>query len=317
MMDANQQPVTGTIYKIERLAVYDGPGIRTVIFLKGCPLRCLWCTSPESQQRPPQIGQYRDKCTGCPACIEACPNHAVTNGGDTPTGPRPVTIKREHCRRCCGECATACPNGALKIIGQEVTADDVAGLLENDAVFYHRSGGGITLSGGDPLFQPVFSAAILKKAVEMGFHTAVETCGYTTWERLVPILRHLDLIYVDVKHMDNARHEELTGKSNTIILANIRRIAEEFKEIELILRLPVIPGLNDDAKNLDRTAEFARSITGLRRLELLPYHRYGVETYPVIGKPYAIDHIKSPALSHIQALKERIEKKGVEVRIGG
>lgn len=306
-------PKTGIIYKIERLAVYDGPGIRTVIFLKGCPLRCLWCTSPESQKRRPETGWYEDKCTGCQSCIPACPAAAGMAGNDD----GPVDITKEPCRGCGRECVAACPNGALKMIGREVTSDRVADMLEKDAVFYHRSQGGITLSGGDPLFQPGFSAAILENAVKMGFHTAVETSGHASWGNLLPILKHLDLIYVDVKHMNPKQHEALTGRSNKQILDNIRRIDKEFPQLELVLRFPAIPGLNDDRENLTRTAEFASGLSHMKRLEILPYHRYGVATYPVIGKSYGLDHVKPPTRGRIQTLERFIKEKGVNARIGG
>ena len=304
-------PPEGCIYKMERLAVYDGPGIRTVVFLKGCPMSCIWCASPESKSGKPEIGFRRELCTGCMACAEICPEKAVQVDWEGN-----IDFRRDQCRAC-GSCVQVCPSGARTLIGEMVGAEEVAARLEKDEVFYHRSGGGITLSGGDPVYQPAFSAAVLQKSIKRGFHTAMETCAFCRWEVLETMLDHLDLVYMDIKHMEDRRHLELTGCSNTMILENIRNTARQYPDLELVIRVPVIPGLNDEKDNMDGIMEFALTLDPVKRIELLPYHRYGVATYPVIGKSYEIPDVKPPSSERIKTIRDWMEKSGIPVRIGG
>ena len=305
------QSLKGCIYKTERLAVYDGPGIRTVVFLKGCPMSCIWCASPESKSGKPEIGLKSELCTGCMACADICPEQAVRVDRDGN-----IEFRRDQCRAC-GGCEEVCPSGARTLIGEMVDATDVVARLEKDEVFYHRSGGGITLSGGDPVFQPSFSAAVLQKSLERGFHTAMETCAFCRWEVLETMLDHLDLVYMDIKHMDDRRHLELTGCPNTMILENIRNTTRQYADLELVLRVPVIPGLNDEKDNMDGIMEFALALDHIKQIELLPYHRYGVASYPLVGKSYGLPDIEPPSPGRMQALRERMEKSGIPVRIGG
>jgi pyruvate formate lyase activating enzyme len=307
---ATQDRIDGIIYKIERLAVYDGPGIRTVIFLKGCPLSCLWCASPESKKRSPQTGFHEDRCVNCGACAGVCPKSAIRHADEM------VVFDRQHCRSC-GNCSRVCLHGARNIIGQKVSVDEVVAELEKDSTFYHRSGGGITLSGGEPLFQPAFSAAILEKAMEMGFHTAMETCGYADWPWFEKNLQYLDLVYVDIKHMDPLIHRKLTGRTNELILENIGRLDARFPDIDLVLRIPVIPGKNDSDENIIESARFAKGLNTLKRIELLPYHRYGVSTYPVVGEAYDLADMSPPTLEQVRHLKAQVISQGLNVRIGG
>lgn len=299
------------IYKIERLAVYDGPGIRTVIFLKGCPLSCLWCASPESQKMKPEIEFRPEKCTHCGACADVCCSGAIEKTGD-----KQGVFTRSRCANN-GDCADACLFNARKIIGQKMSVTQVVQELEKDTVFYHRSRGGVTLSGGDPVFQPQFSTAILKQAVEMGFHAAIETCAWSKWESFALILEHLDLAYVDLKHMNAESHKKLTGKGNEVILENIRQMDAQFPHLDLVLRVPVIPGLNDDEHNMIETAKFARDLKTLKRLELLPYHRYGVAVYPAVGRDYSLPGTLPPTLGQVEKLKETMQAHGITVQIGG
>ncbi len=302
----------GVIYKIERLAVYDGPGIRTVIFLKGCPLACLWCSSPESQRPAPEIGFWREKCVACEACLAVCRSGAIEKDRDGKV--------RQHFNACTnnGDCARNCLYQAREMIGEKVTVDQVVMELEKDAVFYHRSGGGVTLSGGDPICQPEFSARILEKAVKKGFHTAVETSAFGDWPAFSGMLDYLDLVYVDVKHMDASVHKVLTGKDNQRILENIQRLDEHYPDLELVLRIPVIPGKNDTTDNIRKTARFARNLKTLKRVELLPYHRYGVSTYSVIGRNYVLEALDPPSLKQVEGLKAVLMSQGIPaVCIGG
>jgi len=302
----------GVIYKIERLAVYDGPGIRTVIFLKGCPLACVWCSSPESQKLIPEIGFWQEKCVACGACVDVCRSKAIGKDKN-----RNILQHFEACTNN-GDCVRACLYQARKMIGGKVTVDEVVTELEKDAVFYHRSEGGVTLSGGDPICQPLFSARILERAVQMGFHTAVETSAYGDWPAFAGILDHLDLVYVDVKHMDMSAHKALTGKGNQRILDNIQRLDKQYPDLDLILRIPVIPGKNDSKDNIQKTGQFAAGLKTLKRIELLPYHRYGVSTYFVIGRSYALNEIDSPSREQVERLKAVLVSQGIfDVRIGG
>jgi len=301
----------GYIYKIERLAVYDGPGIRTVIFLKGCPLRCQWCASPESQELKPEMGLYEEKCTGCGACVDICPSRAAVL-----TNQNIVAVDRKLCTAC-GVCESLCPASARKIIGTQISVSDVVHELEKDAVFYHRSNGGVTLSGGDPSLQPQFSANILKKAVGLGFHTAMETCGHVQWHLMEKMLAFLDLVYVDLKHMDSKTHRLLTGKGNELILDNIQRIDAQAPGTELVLRIPLIPGVNDSRENVHEIGCFISRLKRVKRLELLPYHRYGVSTYKVVGKPYLLPSAPVPRREHIESLKAILIDYDIPVQIGG
>ncbi len=313
--------MSGIIYKIERLAVYDGPGIRTVIFLKGCPLECLWCASPESQALAPEMGFRPERCRECGSCWNLCAqtthadhsDHTDHAGLKAPSHPG---FDHPSCKGC-GDCALACPTGARAVIGRKVHVDRVMEELEKDSVFYHRSQGGVTLSGGEPTFQPDFAAEILRRSMEMGFHTAMETTAYTAPRSLERILGHLDLVYVDVKHMDDSVHRAVTGRGNERILENIRRIDTGFPGVELIIRVPLIPGINDSTENMEKTATFAASLRRLKRVELLPYHRYGVATYPVVGREYGLPDILPPTRAEVEKLKGILTMRGLEVRIGG
>jgi pyruvate formate lyase activating enzyme len=303
--------VRGAIFKIERFAVHDGPGIRTVVFMKGCRLRCLWCSSPESQTTSPELGYDAEKCAHCGDCVETCSVEAITalpNGG--------IVTDIQRCDLC-GECVAICQEGARKLLGEVVSAEAVVHETEKDSAFYHRSGGGVTLSGGEPTMQPEFATEILKGSLELGFHTAIETCGYVDREILDRILPYLDLIYIDIKHMSSDRHKELTGVGNELILANIKRIDEAAAKLSLIIRIPVIPDVNDSAENIRETAEFVSRLKRVERIELLPYHRYGLLMYRVLFRDYALQKVKVPSKEHLSDLKNIIRAYDIPVQIGG
>ena len=303
--------VNGAIFKIERFAVHDGPGIRTVVFMKGCRLRCRWGSSPESQRMSTEMGYDADKCPHCGACVEACSVEAITASSNS----RVVT----DLQRCdhCGECVAICPEGARKLIGEVVTVEDVLHVVEKDSVFYHRSGGGVTLSGGEPTMQPEFATEILKGSLERGFHTAIETCGYVEWEILDKILPYLDLIYIDIKHMSSDKHQELTGVGNELILDNIKRIDEADARLPFVVRIPVIPGVNDDADNIRKMAEFVSRLRRVQRIELLPYHRYGLLMYRILFRDYTLQKVGVPSEEHLKDMANTIRSHHLPVQIGG
>lgn len=301
----------GTIFKIEKLAIYDGPGIRTVIFLKGCPLRCKWCSSPESQIISPEMGYSVDKCFKCGKCVKVCPEDAIriSEKGD-------ILTNWQLCNNC-GECVEGCAFGARKMIGRQVTANEVVREIEKDEIFYHHSGGGVTLSGGEPAMQPEFSFEILKACRHRGLHTAMETCGFSKWNVLSEMLKYLDLIYIDIKHMSSEKHLELTGQANMLILENIKNIDVRNGDTSLIIRIPVIPGISDTPKNIENTAAFIRGLNRVERIELLPYHKYGVGTYSIIGREYPLMNLRIPSQDHLNSLREAINSFNIPVRIGG
>lgn len=303
--------LNGTIFKIERFAVHDGPGIRTVVFMKGCRLRCLWCSSPESQRLSPEMGYDADKCPHCGECVEACSVEAITASSNNG-----VVTDIQRCDHC-GECVAICPAGARKLIGEVVTVEDVLLEIEKDSAFYHRSGGGVTLSGGEPTMQPEFAAGILKGSLQRGFHTAIETCGHVQWEILEKILPYLDLVYIDIKHMSSERHKDLTGVDNDLILENVKRIDKAYANLPLILRIPVIPGVNDDADNIRKAAEFVGRLGRVERIELLPYHRYGLLMYRVLFRDYTLPKVGVPSEEHLNDLENIIRSYQVPVQIGG
>lgn len=259
----------GIVFNIQHYCVHDGPGIRTNVFLKGCPLRCLWCANPESNEVKPQLMYQAEKCVGCGACVAVCPRQAVSMSPDG----RSVT-DRQLCDNC-GACAEVCKPKAREISGKLMTVDEVYKEVAKDTLFYNTSGGGVTLTGGEVLAQPEFAAAILKKCRENGIMTAVETCGFASWTAVEMIMSHVNIVLYDVKHMDSEVHQQGTGVPNEVILENLRRISNEMK-IPVIVRTPIIPGYNDQDSNMHAMGQFIKeSVPTCIEVNLLPYHNLG------------------------------------------
>lgn len=300
----------GLISKIERFSLHDGPGVRTLIVTKGCPLRCLWCSSPHTQGTAPELLYISGSCQGCGRCIPACPQQAVSPAGDG----RLVKTDRNACRGC-GACVAACPNRAREITGQFYTAEELLREAEKDAAFYRRSGGGVTVGGGEAAWQADFTGEFLRLCQSRHIHTAMETSALAPWKKLAPLFHRLDLVYIDIKHMEEGRHRELTGAGNRLILENIRQAA---RICEVILRLPVVPGQNDSPENVLDTARFARDLgKNLLRLELLPYHPFGMHRYDELERSYGLAATQPPSDAHMEGLQERARTAGIAVEIGG
>jgi pyruvate formate lyase activating enzyme len=307
----SHNPVMGWIWDIKKYALHDGPGIRTTIFFKGCPLRCLFCCNPESQNFYPDILWIGENCIRCNLCLEVCPTNAIFE--DEKGGKR---VDAELCDLC-GLCVNRCPGEALNQVGRHVTVDGVLREVAKDAVFYLRSGGGLTLSGGEPTAQADFAYELLRqyKMKELGLHTAIETCGYVKWSKLAVLLEYTDLVLYDIKHMDSLQHRRMTGISNKLILQNAIQIARSHKQ--LIIRFPLIPGYNDNEENIRRTGEFARELPGVEEINLLPYHRLGEPKYARLGQEYTLSGMISLTPERIASIRSTMENFGLRVRIGG
>jgi glycyl-radical enzyme activating protein len=298
----------GLVTDIQRFSVHDGPGIRTTVFLKGCDLRCAWCHNPETLRPSPEIRFLPERCIGCGACLAACPN-----GAQAIEGGRRV-YRRDRCAAC-GRCARTCYAGALACVGRAMDAGEVLAEVLEDAAFYRNSGGGLTLSGGEPLCQPAFALELLRLAKAAGIHTAIETNLAAPWDRVAELLPFLDLVMADLKLMDAARHREWTGASNDRILENARRLAGMGKP--LVVRTPVIPGVNDAPEAIGAIAEFVRGLSPNVRYELLPYHPLGVGKYRSLGVECRFDGTAPPDAARLLALAAEAARRGVDVRIAG
>ncbi|MBN1662487.1 MAG: glycyl-radical enzyme activating protein [Deltaproteobacteria bacterium] len=300
----------GLISRVERFSLHDGPGIRTLIVMKGCPLRCRWCSSPYTQSADPEILYIKGRCQGCGRCIAVCPNQAIAF--ETVDGP--VKTDRSRCIGC-GACAAVCVNRARELSGRHYTAAELFREVEKDAAFYRRSGGGITVGGGEPTMQAAFVREFLALCRSHLFHTAMETSAYTPWEKLAPLLDLLDIVYMDLKHVDERRHIQWTGASNRVILENIRRAAQEN---HLILRIPVIPGFNDSAENISASAKFVKELgNNVVRLELLPYHQFGIHKYGELERLYPLESVTPPPDAHMKELRGMVRSFGLDCEIGG
>jgi pyruvate formate lyase activating enzyme len=300
--------MSGIVFDFQRFSLHDGPGIRTLVFLKGCPLRCRWCANPESQSARPQLWYQRDKCSYCLRCTASCPR-----GGEFASTRE---IPWEDCADCEMPCVELCLQGAKKKVGTRMGVDEVVAVLRRDKVFYANSGGGVTMGGGEMSMQPDFAADILAGCRAEGIHTAIETCGLSAWVDFERILRNVDLLLFDLKHMDSAAHREGTGVGNETILANIVKGARMVRET--IVRLPLIPGFNDGEGNIERMGSFIRDeLPSVRRIEILPYHSTGESKSECVGREYGCVGLPMNDDNSVQAIKAHLSRFVAEVSVGG
>ena len=280
------------IFDIKHFAVHDGPGIRTTVFLKGCPLRCAWCHSPESQNMIPDLLLNSEKCIGCKSCVDICPTNAILSPG---------LINKTACNLC-GACTDICYAGAVEKIGNLITTDEVLSTVEKDRDLLLNSGGGVTLSGGEPLAQPSFAIDLLRRLKESGYHNALDTSGYTSWSVLEQALNYTDLVLFDLKHLDPVKHRQYTGKNNKLILENLNQASKLGKRIWI--RVPLIPGLNDDPEHLTALARHLQCLR-VERTYFLPYHSLGVSKYESLGRKYTLS-IKPHSLDQLKQVKKQV-----------
>jgi pyruvate formate lyase activating enzyme len=307
LSDRDRPEPTGLVFDIQRFAVHDGGGIRTLVFLKGCPLRCQWCQNPESVSPAPEIMRIPHHCISCVKCMTLCHKKAIRFLADGGVG-----IDRQACDLC-GACVATCYAGAMTIVGSYLTVAEVMEEVERDRKFYTASGGGITFSGGEPTLQHRFLLDCLTEAKARGLHTAVETCGHAPWEVFQSLLGGVDLFLCDIKHMDSERHRAATGVGIERILDNIVRLSQCGAAMRL--RLPLIPGINDDEANIEATARFVACLGTAQGLDILPYHRLGAAKWDQLGRDYAMaevaPHPREEVLARVEVAKRFVDAVGV------
>ncbi|MFC1917269.1 glycyl-radical enzyme activating protein [Chloroflexota bacterium] len=308
MTSLNLEQSTGIVFNIQRYSIQDGPGIRTTVFLKGCPLNCQWCSNPESQLAQPEIMLHRTLCDLCSKCIDLCPKNALSILN------KKLHIDRSLCNAC-GDCLNICTRKAFSIEGTPMTVDEVIDEVRRDNAFYRSSGGGITISGGEPLIQSDFVASLLEESRRFGIHTCLDTSGYGTLQNVRKIMPNLDMVLFDLKHMNSNVHHQITGVSNNQILKNAQLFDTGVKEI--IIRIPLIPEKNTSDENLALSAEFAATLKNVSRIDILPYHRYGEGKYTALGHEYQLKGLKPPSQKEIKHYKKVIESCGIPCRVEG
>lgn len=302
--------VRGTIFDIKHFAVHDGPGIRTTVFLKGCPLECWWCHNPEGISPKNELIYYEHKCMNSGNCIEACPNDAII------ATEKSIQIIQDRCNLC-GSCVEVCPTGALQILGREITVGELMEEIEKEFLYYDSSGGGVTFSGGEPLLQPEFLKACLEACKEAGIHTALDTSGYAPSEIFDSIMGDVDLFLFDLKLLDDEEHRKYTSVSNKVIKRNLKSLSRENRGEDVILRFPVIPDITDTEANITALINFVSSLSGINEIDLLPFHNVG-EKYERLGKPSRMGDRTSPTQCEIRKLVKKIEiNTSLSVKVGG
>lgn len=298
---------TGTVFKIQKYSIHDGPGIRTSVFLKGCPLSCWWCHNPESIKPVRELVFHEEKCLDCGRCINNCTEKVLA----FETGK--IKVKPEDCNTC-GSCAAICPGKALEVIGKEMSVPEVMAAVSKDIIFYDESDGGVTFTGGEPTFQHEFLLELLKSCSGKGIHTAVDTSGYTSWARLEELSRFTNLFLFDLKMMDDEKHRKYTGVSNRLILENLQKLSAIHANINV--RMPIITGINDDMENIVKTCSFLASLR-IGKVNILPYHTIGINKYDKFGMNYKLRDTLPPDEEKIMQIKAELSKIGMTVKVGG
>ncbi len=298
------QAVSALVTNIQGYSIHDGPGIRTVVFLKGCGLDCQWCSNPECISGQPEIGLLRTLCDQCGACGEVCPNGAlVAEAGRMPC------VDRHRCSGC-GTCVSVCTRSALILYGRRMTVDEVFDAVKGDKMFYDASGGGVTMSGGEPLLRPRFVRSLFEQCREAGIHTCLETSGHVGKSALAQVLPFTDYVLFDLKLHDSRRHREYTGRANALIRANASVVARS--GVGVLFRMPLIPGINDGDENVAETAAFLRSLGDPPPgLQLMPYHRLGTGKYESLDRPYCLGDLASPAPESILRIQQAFRAYGL------
>ena len=295
----------GLLFNIQRFSIHDGPGIRTTVFMKGCPLVCAWCSNPESQRGQPEIMTVDRKCIGCGKCVEICPQEAIELDE---SGRK---IDREKCNLCM-ECATACPSGAIEAVGRYMTVGDVVAEAERDRPFYRNSGGGVTISGGEPFLQWEFTREVLKECKKRDLATALDTSGYAPWDVVEQVLEYVDLALYDLKYIDSSRHKEDTGVANKLILQNAEKVSGA---VRTWIRFPVIPGHNDSDLEVEMIAEFSSRLP-IEKVSVLPYHGMGAQKYERLGRVYPLEGVTPPSQEHLEDICKVFDSFGLEATVG-
>ncbi len=305
-MDDSQ--LSGILFDIRKYSVHDGPGIRTTVFFKGCPLNCWWCHNPEGKAPQIEIFLRENRCIRCGACLQVCDQGAIYQKNDS------FETDRTLCTLC-GACVEECYAEARELVGKRMTVAEVMEEIERDAPFYEQSDGGVTFSGGEPLFQPVFLGALLRACQNRGIHTALDTCGYASWDTFERLRRDVNLFLYDLKLIDEARHRQFTGVSNQVILENLRRLSALGHTI--FVRFPVIPAINEDERNVQQMVELLLSLPQKHPVDILPYHASAIHKYEGLGVEYRLKETPTPEQERLWSVKESFEKNGLIVRIGG
>jgi pyruvate formate lyase activating enzyme len=300
--------LTGVIFDIKKFAIHDGPGIRTTVFFKGCPLTCRWCHNPEGWTIAAQHIHHEERCIGCGDCVQLCPHHAIEASDNG------MSWDDESCMQC-KTCVQTCPSEAHEFIGQAVSIDEVVEKIKKDIIFYDASHGGVTFSGGEPLMQADFLLNLLKACGQLDLHRTVDTTGYAEAELLLAVADHTDLFLYDIKHMDPENHKSYTGVSNEKILNNLKLLARHGANVNI--RIPVIPGFNVNAENINRTGAFVSSLPGVREINLLPFHNAATGKYARLDVHCFSSEIQIPTRREINAMADRLGDFGLQVKIGG
>lgn len=302
-MKGDQTNEEGIIFNIQRYSIHDGPGIRTTIFLKGCPLRCKWCSNPESINPIPEIFLRDERCDQCGKCLEVCIPQAISLGENS------IEIDRTKCDLCL-KCEEICPTRVINCTGKKVSVNEVVLEAMQDEIFYNNSGGGITISGGEPLFQPKFTLKLLKQFKERAIHTTIDTTGFASWEDFNQVLNYTDLVLFDIKHLNSQIHLKFTGVKNELILRNLENVLK--KNVKIWIRVPVIPDFNDSSEYMEELAMFLKD-KSVDKVSLLPYHEWGKHKYKFLGRVYPMQNVQFIDEKLIQDFKQTIESYDLKV----